>query len=66
MQSACRVRVTALEKGPIHAGVSIGLASGDSVHATMTHAACTALGLAEGVEATAVIKPSLVILGVPA
>ncbi|MFP4076349.1 MAG: hypothetical protein ACLFTD_07670 [Halochromatium sp.] len=40
--------------------------SGDSVHATIAHAACAALGLAEGVEATAVIKASLVILGVPA
>jgi len=38
----------------------------DSIHATITHAACEALGLAEGVEATAAIKPPLVILGVPA
>lgn len=58
-------KVTALENGPIHAEVSIGLASGERVHATITHAACDALGLAEGVEATAVIKAPLVILGVP-
>lgn len=58
-------RVKALEKGSIHAEVSIGLPSGDSVHATITHAACDALGLAEGVDATAVIKAPSVILGVP-
>lgn len=58
--------VTALERGPVSAEVSIGLPSGDLVHATITRAACDALGLAEGVAATAVIKAPLVILGVPA
>lgn len=58
-------KVTSLEKGPIHAEVGIGLASGDSVYATITHAACDALGIAVGREATAVIKAPQVILGVP-
>jgi molybdate transport system regulatory protein len=57
--------VTALDKGPIHAEVTITLPSGEEVHATITHNACDALGLAEGVAATAVIKAPLVILGVP-
>ncbi len=65
-RNSLKGKVTALEKGPIHAEVSIGLGSGDSVHATITHAACDALGLEEGVDATAVIKAPLVILGVPA
>jgi molybdate transport system regulatory protein len=58
--------VKSLEKGPIHAEVSIELPTGEAVHASITHAACDALGLAEGSAATAVIKSSLVILGVPA
>jgi molybdate transport system regulatory protein len=59
-------KITALDKGPIHAEVTITLASGDEVHATVTHKACDALGLAVGVAATAVIKAPQVILGVPA
>jgi len=58
--------VTALDKGPIHAEVTITLPSGDEVHATITHKACDALGLKEGVPATALIKAPMVILGVPA
>jgi molybdate transport system regulatory protein len=57
--------VSGLEVGPIHAEVTITLPSGDEVHATVTHKACAALGLKEGVPATAVIKAPLVILGVP-
>jgi molybdate transport system regulatory protein len=57
--------VTALDKGPVNAEITITLPTGDAVHATITRAACEALGLAEGVAATAVIKASLVILGVP-
>jgi molybdate transport system regulatory protein len=65
-RNSLKGKVTALEKGPIHAEVAIGLPSGDTVHASITHGACDALGLAEGVPATAVIKAPLVILGVPA
>ncbi|WP_058556183.1 molybdopterin-binding protein [Thiohalocapsa sp. ML1] len=57
--------VSGLEVGPIHAEVTITLPSGDEVHATVTHKACEALGLKEGVPATAVIKAPQVILGVP-
>ncbi|MBK1649389.1 transporter [Rhabdochromatium marinum] len=57
--------VTALTKGPIHAEVTITLAAGETVHATITHKACDALGLVEGMAATAVIKASQVVLGVP-
>ena len=64
-RNSLKGQVTTLEKGPIHAEVSISLASGESVHATITQAACDALGLAEGVDATAVIKAPSVILGVP-
>lgn len=64
-RNSLKGKVTALEKGPIHAEVTIGLPSGDAVHASITHGACDALGLAEGVPATAIIKASLVILGVP-
>lgn len=58
--------VSALEVGPIHAEVTISLPAGGEVHATITHKACQALGLAEGIAATAVIKAPLVIIGVPA
>lgn len=57
--------VTALSKGPIHAEITITLPAGEEVHATITHKASDALGLAEGVAATALIKAPLVILGVP-
>lgn len=58
-------KVTAVEKGPIHAEVTIGLPSGKAVQATITHKACDELGITEGMTATAVIKAPLVILGVP-
>jgi molybdate transport system regulatory protein len=57
--------VTALRKGPVHAEVTLSLPAGDEVYATITRAACDAIGLKEGVAATAVIKASQVILGVP-
>jgi len=65
-RNSLKGRVTALEKGPISAEVTITLSSGETVYATITHASCNALGLAEGVAATAVIKAPLIILGVPA
>lgn len=65
-RSSLTGKVSALDKGPIHAEVTITLPSGEEVHATITHKACDALGLAEGVAATAVIKAPQVILGVPA
>ncbi|EIC23186.1 TOBE domain-containing protein [Thiorhodovibrio frisius] len=58
-------KVIALKKGPVHAEVTLALASGEQVRASITHDACDELGLAEGVEATALIKAPLVVLGVP-
>ncbi len=57
--------VAELKQGPVHAEVTIRLSSGEAVHATITNAACEALGLAEGAPAAAVIKAPLVVLGVP-
>lgn len=57
--------VTALNVGPVNVEVTITLPGGDAMHAVITHAACTELGLSEGVAATAVFKAPAVILGVP-
>ena len=50
--------------GPVGVEVSIALAGGDAVHATITHESLLRLGLKAGLPATAVIKASSVILGV--
>ncbi|EXJ14938.1 TOBE domain-containing protein [Imhoffiella purpurea] len=50
--------------GPVSAEITIALAGGDEVHATITHNAESELGLAEGTSAMAVFKASAVILGV--
>ncbi|MFD2112590.1 TOBE domain-containing protein [Thiorhodococcus fuscus] len=52
--------------GPVSAEITIALAGGDEVHASITHNAETELGLKEGTAAMAVFKASAVILGVPA
>jgi molybdate transport system regulatory protein len=52
--------------GPVSAEVTITLASGGTVHATITHDSATAMGLKAGIAATAVIKASSVILAVGA
>jgi molybdate transport system regulatory protein len=58
--------VSKIALGPVSAEVAIKLAGGNEVHATITHAAVTELGLKEGAAATAIIKDSSVILGVAA
>jgi molybdate transport system regulatory protein len=58
--------VKSLNVGPVNAEVTIALAGGTEVHATITHAAVTDLGLKEGGAATAVFKAPSVILGVHA
>ncbi len=58
--------VKSLTLGPVNAEVTIALAGGAEVHATITHGAVTDLGLKEGGAATAVFKAPSVILGVPA
>ena len=58
--------VAQLIKGAINSEVSIKLAGGTVVYAVITNEAVLELGLKEGVKATALIKASHVILGVPA
>jgi len=58
--------VVKLPKGAINSEVSIKLAGGTVVYAVITNEAVLELGLKEGVKATALIKASHVILGVPA
>jgi molybdate transport system regulatory protein len=58
--------VKAVNSGPVNAEVTIVLAGGAEVHATITHNAANELGLKPGSAATAVFKASAVILGVPA
>lgn len=58
--------VVKLAKGAINSEVSIQMAGGTVVYAVVTNEAVLELGLKEGVKATALIKASHVILGVPA
>ncbi|WP_020656928.1 TOBE domain-containing protein [Massilia niastensis] len=61
-----RGRVARLMRGAVNSEVVIELPAGGSVAATITNESLDVLGLAEGVEATALFKASSVILGVPA
>jgi len=58
-------KVTRLAKGAINSEVVIELASGTELYAVVTNEAVLELGLKEGVTATALIKASHVVLGVP-
>jgi len=58
-------KVVHLAKGAINSEVSIELAGGTVVYAVITNEAVLELGLAVGVTATALIKASHVVLGVP-
>ena len=58
--------ISRVSTGPVVAEVSLALPGGGAVHATITHAAATALGLATGRAATALFKASAVILAVAA
>jgi molybdate transport system regulatory protein len=58
-------KVSKLNNGAVNSEVTIVLPSGASVYATITHDAVAELGLEEGARASAVIKASSVILGVP-
>ncbi|MGC3965453.1 MAG: TOBE domain-containing protein [Rhodocyclaceae bacterium] len=58
--------VSKLTLGPVSAEVGVKLADGSVVSASITREAANELGLAVGVPATAVIKASSVIIGVPA
>ncbi len=57
--------VSALHSGGVNSEVSITLAGGSLVHAIITNDAVSELGLKLGVPATALIKSSHVVVGVP-
>lgn len=58
--------VSALNRGAVNSDVAITLAGGTIVHSVVTNEAVLELGLKLGEPATALIKASHVILGVPA
>ncbi|MBL8404592.1 MAG: TOBE domain-containing protein [Dechloromonas sp.] len=58
--------VTSVQKGAVNTEVGIQLPGGATVYAVVTNEAVMELGLKAGVAATALIKASHVILGVPA
>ena len=57
-----RQRLTALDVGPVSAEVTIALAAGGEITATMTSAAAKRLKLKKGKEALALIKASAIVL----
>lgn len=59
-------KVLSVNDGAVNAEVVIELAGGSKVYSIVTRDAVAELGLAPGVKATAVIKASHIILGVPA
>lgn len=59
-------KVSVLQKGAVNTEVGIRLSGGTTVYAVVTNEAVLELGLREGCEASALIKASHVILGVPA
>ncbi|MBP5997207.1 MAG: TOBE domain-containing protein [Azonexus sp.] len=58
--------VDSVQKGAVNSDVAIRLAGGALVHAVITNEAVLELGLKPGVPASALIKASHVVLGVPA
>jgi molybdate transport system regulatory protein len=58
-------QVSSVHKGAVNSEVAIALPGGSTVHAVVTNEAALELGLKEGVPATALIKASHVVLGVP-
>ena len=59
-------KVGKLQKGAVNTEVAVTLAGGTTVFAVVTNEAVLELGLKEGSEASALIKASHVILGIPA
>jgi len=59
-------KVASVQKGAVNTEVGIDLPGGNTVYSVVTNEAVMELGLKEGAEATALIKASHVILGVPA
>ena len=59
-------KVSKLQKGGVNTEVAVTLPGGTTVFAVVTNEAVMELGLKEGCEASALIKASHVILGIPA
>jgi molybdate transport system regulatory protein len=59
-------QVSAIQRGAVNSDVAIALRGGSVVHAVITNDAVAELGLKPGAAATALIKASHVVLGVPA
>ena len=59
-------KVSHVQKGAVNSEVGIKLPGGSTIYAVVTNEAVLELSLKEGVEASALIKASHVILGVPA
>ncbi|MFH1660512.1 MAG: TOBE domain-containing protein [Pseudomonadota bacterium] len=59
-------RVSKLQKGAVNTEVAVTLQGGTTVYSVVTNEAVMELGLKEGSEASALIKASHVILGIPA
>lgn len=57
--------ISGLDKGAVNSEVAITLPGGSVVHSVITNEAVMELGLKVGVAATALIKASHVVLGVP-
>lgn len=58
--------IVSISKGAVNSEVALRLPGGNTIHAVITNEATTDLGLAIGAQATALIKASHVILGIPA
>ena len=58
-------QVSSVQKGAVNSEVAIALPGGSTVDAVVTNEAALELGLKAGVPATALIKASHVVLGVP-
>jgi molybdate transport system regulatory protein len=59
-------KVSEVHKGAVNTEIGITLAGGTVVYSVVTNEAVLELGLKEGTEASALIKASHVILGIPA
>ena len=57
-------KVVSVEKGAVNSIVKLSVLGGNTMSATISNAAVEELGLAEGVEALAVVKATSVMVGI--